>query len=590
MYFVTFCKKQSARTGNILFQYLFCKRISISLGHIYIPIEDKHTIQDITEENTIYIHDSNAEEILSMPECNKHIVCDGFFQQSDFYIPFREQLLNELYKNDDYWYGFYGNKEYIRDFLYSTHEVSLENNDIVISLRLDDFIQLPCPTSDILPPTYYINILENKMFSKLYIVCDKIKQEWETRYLEFFSKWSPILVQGTLSQDCALMRDARTLIHSNSTLCWIMSFFASHKKERYIPRTHFYSGQCLKIIDPYTDVLENVRPMSHSDVYNIHYHQYLKSTIYPLSYCIPDECIVNTTDVLSKKNKEIAGLVPGERNSYIFDSTQETEYNEMYQCSLFAHTKKKGGWDCLRHYEIMANGCIPLFNGLDNCPPDTLTTLPKDVIIEANRRLLPWNYNNKPLYDEYVSRILNHCREHCSTSSTISYFLNKMGNITPKNLLLIMGNIGVNYSRETFWIGMKRYIQSVGGVAVEYPKIDFLYKTYNGDKKNLYGNGFTYAMRLDDDYNFIDSEIVEKIQNKFFDLIIYGKVGPDELYEGSHPNMPLWEHVFKRYSKDQIVYIYGGDECIDLRTNNKYSQHIINHSRFARCFVRELIF
>ena len=84
--------------------------------------------------------------------------------------------------------------------------------------------------------------------------------------------------------------------------------------------------------------------------------------------------------------------------------------------------------------------------------------------------------------------------------------------------------------------------------------------------------------------------IIEKIKNREFDLIIYGKVGPDELHEGSHPNMPLWEHVFEQYSRDEIVYLYGGDETIDMRTDNKYSRHILYHSRFAKCFVRELIF
>ena len=70
-------------------------------------------------------------------------------------------------------------------------------------------------------------------------------------------------------------------------------------------------------------------------------------------------------------------------------------------------------------------------------------------------------------------------------------------------------------------------------------------------------------------------------------MIIYGKVGPDELHEGSHPNMPLWEHVFKRYNKNQIVYLYGGDECIDLTYDNRYKEHIMYHSQFAHCFIRE---
>ena len=48
----------------------------------------------------------------------------------------------------------------------------------------------------------------------------------------------------------------------------------------------------------------------------------------------------------------------------------------MYQNSLFSLTYRKTGWDCLRHYEILASGSIPLFLDLEKCPEDT-TTLPK---------------------------------------------------------------------------------------------------------------------------------------------------------------------------------------------------------------------
>ncbi len=589
-YYITFAKKPSARTGNILFQYLFCKMISLKYGHRYVPIEEKgsefNTYNSITDENYEYLSSQNAIQ-------NHNIICDGYFQQSKYYTDIREELLDLLYKSEkDYWYSYNENKEYISDFLYSRCTQNLiSENDIAISLRLDDFIQLPCPTSDILPPTYYTEILEKIKFNKLYIICDKIRHDWEHKYLDFFSKWSPIMVQGSLIDDCSVMRDCQRLIHSNSTLCWIMSFFSRKKVERYIPCTNFYGGQKLLKIEE-ADVFQNVTPLKHHEVYELNYQKWLKSSIYPLSYCIPDECIVNPDEVLKKKTELISPLIPGQPNTYQFGPTMEKEYNEMYQNSLFAHTMKKGGWDCLRHYEILANGCIPIFKDLDNCPPHILTTLPKGLIQEANRNLLPWNYDNKMLYDGYVYCLLKHMRDYCSTSATIRYFLEKMGNITPKNVLLIMGNCGVNYTRETFWIGMKRYIQSIGGCAVEYPKIDFLYDSYDESQKHtLYGNGFTYSRRIHEDgLNFTHDEIVEKIKNREFDLIIYGKVGPDELHEGSHPNMPLWEYVFEKYSRDEIVYLYGGDETIDMSTDNKYSRHILYHSRFAKCFVREVIF
>ena len=596
MVFITFEKIQDARTGNVLFQYLATKVISIKYGHIYKPWEELDE-KNNGDDSIIKIDDSMFVDVLqgkNLNLSNKHIICRGFFQNSEYYVPLKKTLLEELSDCNDYWYGVKGRKQYIREFMfYFSHSIQdLSEKDVVLSLRLDDFIQLPCPTSDIVSPEYYLEILENMIpFERLIIVCDTIRHDWEHRYLEFFKKWDPILIQSSLEHDCALMRDAPILLHSNSTLCWIMSFLSLQPKKRFIPKTNFYSGQNLNKIDEETDTLTIVAPLYHQSVYHLNYHDYLKKHIYPLSYSIPDECIVDYIDVVSRKTTEFAGLNPKDKNTYKFNAHDEDSYHKMYQNSLFAQTMKKGGWDCLRHYEILANGCIPIFENLDLCPSLTLTTLPKELLKEASEKLLPWNYDNKPLYNQYLKKILEHTKSFCSTSESVQYFfsvLPKEIKEKTRNVLLIMGNCGVNYSRETFWIGMKRYIQSIGGVAVEYPKIDFLYKNYQGEKENLYGKGYTYAYRLDDDYSFTNEEIEKKIEDHFFDMIIYGKVGPDEGYEGSIPSMPLWNRVVKKYNKNQLVFLYGGDECINLTTDNHYHNHILSHSQFAHCFVREL--
>ena len=606
IYYVTFEKKPSARTGNILFQYLMCKLISLLYNHTYIPIEEFNAMH-LT--NVLIVHEENAKSIVvpdspSTSPITQHIKCDGFFQQSQYYVPHRTELIQLLYKNkDDYWISYNGAREKIEDFLYRPPDTSpaypWKSSDIFISLRLDDFIQLPRETSDIIPPQYYLDIIEQEMAknmqnrdgscSQLYIICDTLRHDWEHKYMDFFNKWSPVRIQQSVIEDCHVMRDCPTLSHSNSTLCWFMSFLSqTPNKVRYIPQTHFYGGQSLAAIAD-TDSIQTVHPLPHHEVYHLNVLHYLKTRIYPLAYCIPDECIVDES-VLEKKIREVAELVPGNQSTYKFDATKETEYNIMYREALFGHTMKKGGWDCLRHYEIMANGCIPIFKDLDQCPQHTMVSFPKDLVREATSRLLPWNYNNKPLYDEYVKKMLCHVREHCSVTANAKYILSKLPILSKNNVLLIMGNIGVNYTRETSWIGLKRHIQSIGGVAAEYPKIDFLYKSYCGNKSQLYGNGFTYSMRLDDDYIFTnEQDIIETVKSHFFDIIIYGKVGPDELHEGSHPNMPLWEHVFKRYTRDEIVFLYGGDECTNLcAENSRYYHHIMHHSQFGHCFVREL--
>jgi hypothetical protein len=46
-----------------------------------------------------------------------------------------------------------------------------------------------------------------------------------------------------------------------------------------------------------------------------------------------------------------------------------------------------------------------------------------------------------------------------------------------------------------------------------------------------------------------DSEIIEKIKNKFWDLVVFGKVGPDEFC-----NFPYYDLVKTKYNKDEEFF------------------------------------
>ena len=90
----------------------------------------------------------------------------------------------------------------------------------------------------------------------------------------------------------------------------------------------------------------------------------------PISFAIPT-CKLQP---LQSKEKEIAHLLPGDKSTYIY--SQEKEYYNDYSKSKFAVTTKRAGWDCMRHYEILANNCVPLFSDIQSCPVHTLTMFP----------------------------------------------------------------------------------------------------------------------------------------------------------------------------------------------------------------------
>jgi hypothetical protein len=52
--------------------------------------------------------------------------------------------------------------------------------------------------------------------------------------------------------------------------------------------------------------------------------------------------------------------------NYAF-SSEQAYYNDLKN-SFYGITMKRGGWDCMRHYELAANGCVLCFRNLDLKP------------------------------------------------------------------------------------------------------------------------------------------------------------------------------------------------------------------------------
>jgi hypothetical protein len=122
----------------------------------------------------------------------------------------------------------------------------------------------------------------------------------------------------------------------------------------------------------------------------------------PINFAIPEKKIINNLNF--KYQDILAPLIPSKKRTYIYD--YEDEYNKMYQNSLFAVTYKKAGWDCYRHYEILMNGCIPIFFNIEDCPKLSMTSLPKKLLTEINN-----NFQNildfKNPFDTYKIKHLN---------------------------------------------------------------------------------------------------------------------------------------------------------------------------------------
>lgn len=103
----------------------------------------------------------------------------------------------------------------------------------------------------------------------------------------------------------------------------------------------------------------------------------------PIHFAIPRSKIATEAVPKTRFHAEID---PDDRRTYVY--TDEASYYRGYGQSFFGLTRRKAGWDCLRHYEIMANRCIPDFADIERCPPATMVPLPKYELWAARRELV----------------------------------------------------------------------------------------------------------------------------------------------------------------------------------------------------------
>lgn len=145
--------------------------------------------------------------------------------------------------------------------------------------------------------------------------------------------------------------------------------------------------------------------------------------ILPISFAIPKEKIRQRIE----KTRPVAHIDPRDRSTYIYDD--EDSYYKGYNESLFGVTMCKSGWDCLRHYEILAARCVPWFIDLDGCPELTCTTLPKQELKRVNEMIRTYGAEammtgvHRNEYDDLRNTIDDMALRDCTTEAMARYVL-----------------------------------------------------------------------------------------------------------------------------------------------------------------------
>lgn len=405
-----------------------------------------------------------------------------------------------------------------------------------------------------------VNLLNNKFLdidiNRNLILTDNIKYSWQFREGGFI-----------INEQNSMAIDFKGGINDKRKEVWLFKINYSEAQQwDFVKEDN--NEMKIQIIETKTQMLTNY------------------SNIYTITTSIPSEVfITNIDEVIKNKKVDIYDGIKNRPVGCYYEFNNEEEYYNAYKQAKWGLTKKKNGWDCLRHYEIIANGCLPLFENLENCPENTLSNFPKQLLIEAKNKKDTMSDSD---YNYYLKTIFNYFKDNFTCEKVAENFLKKIHKNNNKKIfdvkiLFLQGNGCNNYMADMLFIGLRRLLNEN---IVDEKKLVELYKSFNGQS---YGKGFTYTKKLSDELVIDRDNIKEKITNKFFDYIIYRKCGGDEGELGDcRKNMEYWNIVEKNYTINEIIFLYGGDRMADMKINNNISEHLKYHSNKGLCFVREL--
>lgn len=288
----------------------------------------------------------------------------------------------------------------------------------------------------------------------------------------------------------------------------------------------------------------------------------LRSRVLPIQFGVPSELVVPE---VPPKSVDFSPLVPGRMETYIYGPDDEDAYHRGYRDSRFAITTRKWGWDCLRHYEILAAGAIPYFPRLWLCPPRTMAQFPKSKILRAmtmrgvTSGVIDPNKFSEERYHEHASILLEATRTSLTTTALARRFLGALGCSAARSVLVLSEDspeaLGPDYQRCLLVHGLKELLGA--NAVIDAPRVEHLYKTTPERaaqlRHSLWGHGFTYAMRLPDE-DIDRTNIEQRIRRRDFDLVVYGSV---------HRGLPHWDLVTSNYPNDRVALVDGEDihEC-----------------------------
>lgn len=245
------CDFPQGRYGNAIFRYLasslFCIIYNAKRTYDIDSCDAVMTDTDFISWSVQVLQDN-----IPPLDTGKTYLFRGYYQHDTIFLKYRDQLLEYIHAHpehvlitDGYKPGatgvyHYPVAEYLsRELLSYDNKPSPDNTvpqyDIVVHLRLEDFVFV----NQVIHPKCISDILytiENHSTNTICFVVAKPTTTFEHKYIDYFAKRFNIICESNSpTQDYHIIKNAKTLVCSRSTMCWAAAFFSNTVETVYFP-------------------------------------------------------------------------------------------------------------------------------------------------------------------------------------------------------------------------------------------------------------------------------------------------------------------------------------------------------------------
>lgn len=249
----------AGRLGNAIFRYMACSLMCMKYKGIYRIESSRDNSTPISDDTFIGVKDCMMKNAIIKFKSSS-LYMSGFYQHDLIYRTYKKEIINFILDHKNHYVLTDGilagdcqsEKFYMIDII-TTPTCFVKQYETVLHLRLEDFVT----HNLLLSCDRIIKLLGNlvtmdEIKNTLCIVCKKPTTEFE---FEFVNQIKLFLVERNIDvvlenndviTDYYIMKEAKTLICSNSTLSWAAAFFSDKIIKCYFPDYESSSNQTCK--------------------------------------------------------------------------------------------------------------------------------------------------------------------------------------------------------------------------------------------------------------------------------------------------------------------------------------------------------